>query len=293
MRRWTSRARIAGSLAAGAVLVVAAILAADRGGDAPSASSTSTTTSTTSLATTTTTTTTATSTTTVVTTTTSTAPRDPTSTTSTTSAPAIAVRRGPDVPRAALTFDAGSDPGWTAAILDILATNHVHASFGVTGRFAESNPALVHRMSLEGHVVMNHSYDHPSFTGRSTKQLPLTRAERLDQLARADAAIGAATGVTSTPWFRPPYGDEDASVRADVGGAGYGYEVMWTVDSLGWRGAGVDEITRRCLDGAGNGVIYLFHVGRDSADHAALQAIIDGLRASGLELVTISELLGR
>jgi peptidoglycan/xylan/chitin deacetylase (PgdA/CDA1 family) len=196
------------------------------------------------------------------------------------------------VPLVALTFDAGSDAGWTTEILDVLAANHLRASFGVTGRFAEANPALVRRMVAEGHVVMNHSYDHPSFTGRSTNEAPLTTAQRLDQLRRADDAIAAASGARTAPWFRPPYGDEDASVRADVASAGYRYEIMWTVDSLGWRGAGVDEITSRCLDGAGNGVIYLFHVGAASADHAALQAVIDGLRARGLGFATVAELLG-
>jgi peptidoglycan/xylan/chitin deacetylase (PgdA/CDA1 family) len=192
----------------------------------------------------------------------------------------------------ALTFDAGSDAGWTSEILDVLAANHLRASFGVTGRFAAANPALVRRIVADGHVVMNHSDDHPSFTGRSTNEAPLTTAQRLDQLRRADDAIAAASGARTAPWFRPPYGDEDASVRADVGSAGYRYEIMWTVDSLGWRGAGVDEITSRCLDGAGNGVIYLFHVGAASADHAALQSVIDGLRARGLGFATVAELLG-
>ena len=39
--------------------------------------------------------------------------------------------------------------------------------------------------------------------------------------AGTDAAIAAATETTTKPWFRPPYGDEDASVRADVARAGW------------------------------------------------------------------------
>jgi peptidoglycan/xylan/chitin deacetylase (PgdA/CDA1 family) len=146
-------------------------------------------------------------------------------------------------------------------------------------------------MAREGHQLLNHSYDHPSFTGASTGSPALSRAERLDQLSRADAAIRAATGQTSAPWFRPPYGDEDVSVRADVGSAGYRYEVMWTVDSLGWKGAGVDEIVDRCLGGAQNGAIYLFHVGAASADATALQRVIDGLRDAGYAFATVTEVL--
>ena len=155
----------------------------------------------------------------------------------------------------------------------------------------KANPVLVRRMVAEGHQLVNHSYDHPSFTGRSTGDRPLSRSERLDQLARADAAIAAATETTTVPWFRPPYGDEDASVRADVALAGYRYELLWTVDSLRWRGATTATVVQRCLDGAVPGAIYLFHVGAASTDHLALQQIIDGLTARGFSFATATALV--
>jgi peptidoglycan/xylan/chitin deacetylase (PgdA/CDA1 family) len=222
---------------------------------------------------------------------TSTAPST-TSTSEPSSTSAVAIRRGPtDRAVVALTFDAGSDAGYASAILDTLRRNGVTASFGITGRWAEANPALVRRMAAEGHQLLNHSWDHPSFTGYSTDDPPLSREERLDQLARAEAAIVAASGVGARPWFRPPFGDEDASVRADVGSAGYRYEVMWTIDSLGWKGLDPAAITQRCLDAAAPGTIYLLHVGAQSADALALQGIIDGLRARGLGFVSLTDLV--
>ncbi len=47
------------------------------------------------------------------------------------------------------------------------------------------------------------------------------------------------------PWFRPPYGSWDASVKASIGRLGYRYNVIWTVDSGGWTGLSVAEIRRR------------------------------------------------
>jgi peptidoglycan/xylan/chitin deacetylase (PgdA/CDA1 family) len=219
-------------------------------------------------------------------------PPPSTATTQPSPSAAVVVRRGdPSRPLVALTFDAGSDVGYAADILDTLHANGIRASFGMTGRWADEHPALVRRIAEEGHQLLNHSYDHPSFTGRSTGAAPLSRAGRLDQLARADAAIHSAAGVTTAPWFRPPYGDEDASVRTDVALAGYRYEVMWTVDSLGWDGLGADAIVDRCLARAENGAIYLFHVGSASADAAALQRIIDGLREQGYGFGTVAEIL--
>lgn len=206
---------------------------------------------------------------------------------------AIPIRRfATDAPVVALTFDAGSDTGRAAEILDVLAASGVEATFGMTGRWAEANPALVRRMVAEGHQLVNHSYDHPSFTGRSTGAPPLTTTQRLDQLARAEAAVRAAGGPAMAPWFRPPYGDEDPSVRADVGRAGYGYELLWTVDSLGWKGTDPATVVQRCLDGAAPGAIFLFHVGAASTDHAALQQILDGLRARGYGFATANDLAG-
>jgi peptidoglycan/xylan/chitin deacetylase (PgdA/CDA1 family) len=215
-----------------------------------------------------------------------------TSPTTVTRSPAAVVHRGdPSRTVVALTFDAGSDVGYASEILDVLAANHVPATFGMTGRWAEANPALVGRMAAEGHQLVNHSYDHPSFTGRSTGRPALSRGERLDQLARTEAAVRAAANTTTLPWFRPPYGDEDPSVRADVAGGGYRYELLWTVDSLGWRGISPDEVVQRCLERAVPGAIFLLHVGAESTDHDALQRIIDGLRARGYEFATVARLI--
>ncbi|HEX5616050.1 MAG TPA: polysaccharide deacetylase family protein [Acidimicrobiia bacterium] len=191
----------------------------------------------------------------------------------------------------ALTFDAGSDAGSTARILDVLAARDVDATFGITGRFAERNPDLVRRIAADGHVVMNHTYDHASFTGYSTGAGALSEGERLDELRRADAVIGPLIGRSTQPWFRPPYGDTDAGVDELLGRAGYRYDVLWTIDSLGWQGSPVDDVVDRCLTRAAPGAIYLFHVGSASTDVDALERVIDGLRADGYAFVTVAQMV--
>jgi len=180
-----------------------------------------------------------------------------------------------------LTFDAGSDTGFTGQILDTLKANGIVAAFGVTGRWAEQNADLVRRIAQEGHSIINHSYDHPSFTGRSTNMPALTQAKRWEQLDKTESIIQDLAGVSTKPYFRPPYGDYDDSVNADLYARGYLYNVMWTVDSLGWNGLAAEAIVERCLALAEPGAIYVFHVGSASQDSAALQRIIDGLRDMG------------
>ena len=191
----------------------------------------------------------------------------------------------------AFTFDAGSDAGYTTQILDTLAANGIHATFGMTGKFAEQNPQLVQRMVNEGHTLINHTYDHASWTGNSTGAAPLTQDQRWGELDQTEAIIQQLTGATTLPYFRPPYGDYDDSVLADVGARGYAYSVMWTVDSRGWTGIPAPAITQRCLDNSQPGAIYIFHVGSASQDGVALQDIIDGLKAQGYAIGDLGSVL--
>ena len=202
------------------------------------------------------------------------------------------VRRGNTArSEVAFSFDAGSDAGYTSQILDTLAANGIMASFGMTGRWAEQNPDLLRRVVNDGHELINHSYDHASFTGLSTGLSALTQAQRWEELDRTESIVQQVAGGSTKPYFRPPYGDYDASVNVDVGARGYAYNVMWTVDSGGWRGISARDITQRCLSLAEPGAIYVFHVGSASQDGPALQGIIDGLRASGYTIGSVSGVL--
>jgi peptidoglycan-N-acetylglucosamine deacetylase len=195
----------------------------------------------------------------------------------------------------ALTFDAGADRGYAEQILDTLDEAGVKASFGITGHWADENPELVERMVADGHMIFNHTYSHRSWTGFSTAEFDegvLLTEERTQELADTEEAVGTATGgYEMKPYYRPPYGDYDDGVLADLKSAGYYVVVMWTCDSFGWNGASIDEIIDRCGTQASPGDIILMHVGADSLDAEALPGLIETLQAQGYELVTVEELL--
>jgi peptidoglycan/xylan/chitin deacetylase (PgdA/CDA1 family) len=189
-------------------------------------------------------------------------------------APAVVVSRGPtDRGEVALTFDVAYDVSNTEAFLDVLQQYQVEATIFSTGEWADANPELVSRMATDGHLVANHSYSHPDFTA-------LSDAEIAGQLAAADAAISARTNHSTKPYVRPPYGAQNSRVNRVLGNEGYRFDVLWTVDSLGWQGRSSSEVVQRCLDRAGPGVIYMFHLSVQ-ADLDALPWIIQGLRDEG------------
>lgn len=193
--------------------------------------------------------------------------------------------------RVALTFDAGADRGYAEQILGTLRNAGVHASFGMTGHWAEANPDLLRQMVAEGHHIINHTQTHDSFTGFSTGRAPKSSEARARELAMTESAVLRIAGVSTKPYFRPPYGDLDTSVREDVHLQGYDIVAMWTVDSQGWNGLSRAGIEARCLRMASPGAVYIFHVGSAAQDGPALPAIIEGLRAQGYELGTLEWLL--
>lgn len=91
-----------------------------------------------------------------------------------------------------LTFDDGPDPDSTPQLLDILDKHSVKALFFCDGRAAGKYPDLITLMTLRGHVIGNHGYNH--LNGWMTS------------LNRYIVDVKYAAAFTSSVLFRPPYG---------------------------------------------------------------------------------------
>ncbi len=60
----------------------------------------------------------------------------------------------------ALTFDDGPDPKTTPALLSLLSSHNIKATFFVIGKKADEYPELITKIIADGHTVGNHSYHH-------------------------------------------------------------------------------------------------------------------------------------
>jgi len=197
-----------------------------------------------------------------------------------------------DRPAVALTFDTGVDAGHMPEVLDTLKKHAILGTFGITGEWAVTNPDLLKRIVAEGHTIVNHSWDHPSFTGEDTDTPPLSDEAIRGQLKRTEDKILEITGISTKPYFRPPYGDYDSRVDRIAFEEGYEYNVLWYVDGLGWEGRSAKYAINVTLENAFNGAIYLYHTD-NATEYKALDEIIDGLEERGFQLLTIPQLLGK
>jgi peptidoglycan/xylan/chitin deacetylase (PgdA/CDA1 family) len=203
------------------------------------------------------------------------------------------VRRGNSaIKRVALTFDCGSDRGYTDQILSTLANHGIRASFGMTGAWMSANPDSAKKIASGGYQFINHTLSHPSYTGASTPGAgPASPAKRLAQIQANENAIRTVTGMIAKPYWRPPYGDIDDGVLRDVGALGYSKTAMWTIDSLGWNGLTADEIYSRVMNNMVWGAIVLMHVGAASQDANALDRIIRDLKAQHYTFATVAQVM--
>jgi peptidoglycan/xylan/chitin deacetylase (PgdA/CDA1 family) len=182
----------------------------------------------------------------------------------------------------ALTFDDGPSKH-TRAILDTLRRLNAPATFFVVGSVAERRPALVRRAHAYGMAVGNHSYAHP--------YRPPFAARRLREI-HAEVVRGASviTPLAAPPTvFRPPGGTVSPRVIEAARAQGQRV-VLWSVDSEDWRpGATAAQISARVLRDVRRGSIVLLHDGGGNRAQTvkALPAIVNGIRARGLELVLL------
>jgi peptidoglycan/xylan/chitin deacetylase (PgdA/CDA1 family) len=192
----------------------------------------------------------------------------------------------------ALTFDAGADTGYAPQILDYLRDEGIKATFGMTGQWAELNPDLVQRMVNEGHQLINHTWDHGSLTGANTGMPPMTPEQVWEQLSSTENLVQNLTGYEMRPYFRPPYGDYDATTLGYLYENGYYLTIWWTCDSHGWAGWGSQEIIDYCTTNLAEDEILLLHVGAAAAgDFEALPGLIQFFRDNGYAFVTVEQML--
>lgn len=194
----------------------------------------------------------------------------------------VIVNGDPDVKSVALTFDDAPDENNTYKLLDILKDHDVKAAFFmIGGTMKDDNITVVKLTYDQGHLVLNHSFNHPRMTNLNTDDMNL-------QLTRASETIESITGQYPI-LFRPPYG----SINADVVDTINTHDmttVLWSLDSLDWTLQDPEAVIQNVTNNVRNGDIILMHRNRVSV--GALPKIIENLKEKGYAFVKLDDMLG-
>lgn len=179
---------------------------------------------------------------------------------------------------AALTFDDGPHPVYTAKLLDGLKERGVHATFFVIGKNIPGNEELIRRMDEEGHLIGNHTYNH-------VKICDMSGEAACEEVERTSALVQEITGK-NTEFVRPPFGAWNKQMECSF----VMIPVLWDVDPLDWTTKNTELVVQRVLGEVGGGDIILLHDWYDSSVEAALR-IVDEMQAQGYEFVTVDHLI--
>jgi len=178
----------------------------------------------------------------------------------------------------ALTFDDGPDPVQTPRLLDLLAREHVKATFCLVGKRVAAHPGLVRRIAAGGHTLCNHTWQHSLTLGK--KKPAVIRAD----LRRTNNAIRRAVPKARIKYMRAPGGNfTPAFVKA---AAGLGMKsIYWQVDPRDWEHPDGEsparhqaKIVHTVKKRVGTGSIVLSHDYRQPATIAAYRKLIPWLR---------------
>ncbi|HET9410114.1 MAG TPA: glycosyltransferase [Candidatus Sulfotelmatobacter sp.] len=201
----------------------------------------------------------------------------------------------------AITFDDGPDPQWTPRILNVLKQKQAKATFFLIGIQSDKFADVASRIYREGHEIGNHTFTHPDISNISSgyMKFELNLTERL---------FASRLGIR-TVLFRPPYSiDEEPDTADQVRPLEFTQDMGYTtvgdkVDPGDWRHRSAEQITAGVLEHlppcAANdircGNIILLHDGGGNRAETvrALPMIIDGIRARGLSIVPVYQLLGK
>ncbi len=221
----------------------------------------------------------------------------------------------------AITFDGGSYANAAGEIMDTLASRNVKSTFFVTGNFIRKYPEVLKRAAQEGHELGNHMMSHPRLTSYAQTKMQVTLPDVtlqtvIRELSKAEELLFSSTGLRFAPLWRAPYGEFNYEICNWAQQAGY-LHIGWrqgrswaeNLDSNDWI---PDEHTpgyktpqqfmEKVLNQAQNstqglnGGIILMHLGTERKDrsqqvHLYLGQLIDSLRSTGYEVVTVSRML--
>lgn len=183
-----------------------------------------------------------------------------------------------------LTFDVGYENGNVSKILDVMKDEGVVGSFFILNNVIERNPELVLRMSNEGHIVCNHTMNHPNLVGKSEEVFK-------NEVLGLENEYRKLTGKEMAKFFRPPEGTFDKEMLERAQSLGY-KTVFWSFAYADWDNGNQpdeDAALKKILDNIHNGEIMLLHPTSET-NAKIIKRLITELKAQGFTFATLDRI---
>jgi peptidoglycan/xylan/chitin deacetylase (PgdA/CDA1 family) len=184
----------------------------------------------------------------------------------------------------ALTIDDGTTGEVVAAYANLCQDNGFRLTFFPNGvyRSWSDNADLLRPLVDSGQIqVGNHTWSHPDIT-------TLTHDQVVDQITRNEQFLQSTFGVSGRPFFRPPYGNHNATTDRIAADLGYYTITLWS-DTVGdGRIITGPEVAAEAQRAFQPGNIVLGHANQRSVI-GAIPALADLIHSRNLATVTLAD----
>lgn len=185
-------------------------------------------------------------------------------------------------PKVALTFDVTWGEVELRKIIAVLHENGVRATFFVGGTFMNNQGALIRYLAAQGHEI-------GTLGQRIVNLAMLPEAEITENLLASQSVLNKTLGG-KVRYFRPPQGPATPELVRAAKAAGL-ITVTHSLDSGDYETRSAPTIAARVTKEAKEGEIIHLTASDFSPETAkALPTILAGLKAKGLQVVTLSQL---
>ncbi|AVX20680.1 MULTISPECIES: polysaccharide deacetylase family protein [Carboxydocella] len=182
-----------------------------------------------------------------------------------------------------LTFDLGYENGYTDHIIEVLNRHGVKATFFVTGHWLKNNHDLAQKMVANGHIVGNHTINHPSLPQLNRKKLK-------EEVEPLQLEIERVTGQKAIyRYLRPPKGEYSEQVLDQLQKMGY-TTVLWSVAIPDWKPmpGGSQAVIKQVMAQIHPGAIILLHGVSADVDQG-LDELLNQIAIKGYKVIPIEK----
>lgn len=186
----------------------------------------------------------------------------------------------------ALTIDDGTCEGCVAAYVAFAQQSGTHITFspnGVVQAYWNPHAPVLRPLIEAGQVqIANHTFSHHDLRRMSAGQIE-------GELERNDAWIQQAFGVTTRPWYRPPYGYHSDRVDDTAGSVGYTNVLMWNGTYGDSNALSIDVFLNQAERYLTPGTIMLGHANHPTATEL-FDVVLALIKERNLDPVTLDEM---
>ena len=178
-----------------------------------------------------------------------------------------------------ITFDDGPNPYSTPEILNVLDEFRIKATFFLVGRNIKRFPKITKEIHNRGHIIGNHSYDHPMSFSLFSCEAQKAQVRRMEDLL-------SDFGIRHCSYFRPPNAictKAMLTTLADYTLVGVNH---WIADNLIFSSKMIVSGIQNSIHNRGGGIIVL-HAGAHSLLRSTRRIVSETLK------ILIPELLSK